>query len=95
MSFNFHGELLEHKATAAEVLENADLSAFSDYSSIDCDHDNYGLEVEGLASQQKVNQVTQLLRKAFPNWRHINYWEEGNGFTVRISRDLEKRSRGF
>jgi hypothetical protein len=95
MSFNFHAELFEQKSTAAEVLENAGLSAFTDYTSIDCDHDSYGIEVEGLASVAKVQQVTKLLTKAFPNWKHTSYWEDSSGFTLRISRDLEKRTKGF
>lgn len=96
MAFNFHPELFEQKMEAGEALAEADINAFSDYSSIDIEHDAYGLEVDGIISQAIARRVTQVLQKKFPSWRYIETWKDNSiGICVRLTRDQVIRSRGF
>ncbi len=72
--FAFHPELFESKATAQEALEAAGVTWFVDYSSCDLLHDEYGLEVDGIRSQQIAREVLTILRHTFPEWGQSSIW---------------------
>ena len=70
----FHPELFDAKAKAQQALENAGFRWLSDYSTCDVLHDEYGLEVEGLADQKAAQEVRRVLRRTFPQWKLSCIW---------------------
>ncbi|HWI56606.1 MAG TPA: hypothetical protein VNZ22_05230, partial [Bacillota bacterium] len=67
-AFAFHPELFEHRDQATELLEGAGLSWFSDYSSIDLLHEEYGLEVCGIRQESHIEPTAHALQAGFPHW---------------------------
>jgi hypothetical protein len=70
-SFVFYPELFEQRSKASDLLDGAGINAFSEYSSIDLLHAEYGLEVCGIHEQSNVEPVAEVMQKAFPHW-HFN-----------------------
>lgn len=85
----FHPELFEYRGRASELLEEAGLSWFSDYSSIDLVHEEYGLEVAGIQREADVRRILSTLQRGFPHWHHtrVSLYEHGRepGWVVSIS----------
>jgi hypothetical protein len=80
----FHPELFEYRGRALELLEEAGLSWFSDYSSIDLVHEEYGLEVAGIQREADMRRILSALQRGFPHWHH-----------TRISLDEHCREPGW
>jgi hypothetical protein len=70
--FEFHPELFEDRSHALELLEEAGFRWFSDFSSIDPVHDDYGLEISGV-QEEDVKAIMDALREGFPHWHHQKY----------------------
>lgn len=70
--FEFYPELFEHRGRATELLDEGGLTWFTDYSSIDLLHADYGLEVCGIKSQRDARRVAMALQRGFPHWHHQN-----------------------
>ncbi|MDB6021488.1 MAG: hypothetical protein JWQ04_1345 [Pedosphaera sp.] len=70
--FDFYPELFADRARASEALEEAGYTWFCDYSAIDLLHEEYGLEVCGLQTEQDARAVAEALRDGFPHWHHQN-----------------------
>lgn len=66
--FVFHPELFEARARASDAIEVAGFSMFSDYSSIDLLHEEYGLEICGIRKEKDVETITKALQLTFPHW---------------------------
>jgi hypothetical protein len=87
--FVFHPELFEHRGRASALLEDAGYAWFSDYSSIEPVHEDYGLEICGIRDDRDVKPILDALQEGFPHWHHHNYCQhEGGrepGWSVAIS----------
>ena len=66
----FRPELFECRSRAIEVLEAAGIVWLSDYSSVDLLHEEYGLEVCGIAQESSVDRVAEAMRTGFPHWHY-------------------------
>jgi len=66
----FHPELFECKGRASEILDGAGFAWFSDYSSIDLLHEEFGLEVCGIQEESNVEPIAQAMRAGFPHWHY-------------------------
>jgi hypothetical protein len=71
-SLQFHPELFECKGRASDVLDTAGFVWFSDYSSIDLLHEEFGLEVCGIQEESSVEPIACAMHGAFPHW-HYSY----------------------
>jgi hypothetical protein len=84
----FHPELFEHRGVASELLEEAGYSWFSDYSSIDLVHEEFGLEIGGIRNATDVKPILAALQRGFPHWHHshVAHYDRGRepGWTVVI-----------
>ena len=72
-ALEFHPELFAHRGRASELLESAGYSWFSDYSSIDPVHEDYGLEICGIQNDRHVKPILDALQAGFPHWHHHHY----------------------
>jgi len=90
--FTFYGDLYEHRAKAVEALSRAGLELFSDYSSVDIEHNLYGLEVGGFNNEELALKALEVLRATFPEWGFATFleYETGEPFWARLSRDREE-----
>jgi hypothetical protein len=68
--FEFHPELFEHRSRASELLETAGYTWFSDFSSIEPIHEEYGLEICGILNEGDVGPIAEALQRGFPHWHH-------------------------
>lgn len=68
--FQFHPELFECKGRASEILDTAGFAWFSDYSSIDLLHEEFGLEVCGIHEESNVEPMVDAMRAGFPHWHY-------------------------
>ena len=66
----FHPELFECKGRASEILDTAGFAWFSDYSSIDLLHEEFGLEVCGIHEESSVEPIAKEMRTVFPHWHY-------------------------
>jgi hypothetical protein len=66
----FHPELFESKTKASEELDSAGVVWFSDYSSIDLLHEEFGLEVCGIHEESSVEHIARAMQTAFPHWHY-------------------------
>jgi len=64
--FQFHPELFEHRSRAAELLETAGYTWFSDFSSIEPVHEEYGLEICGILNERDVGPIAERSNAVFP-----------------------------
>ncbi len=68
--FEFYPELFEHRNRALELLDAAGFTWFSDFSSIDLRHEEYGLEICGVQKEQDIGPILAALQEGFPHWHH-------------------------
>lgn len=89
MSFKFRGDLFEKRASLTDALLRNDIELFNGFSGIDLDHDDNGLEVEGIKEKAVALMVKDIATKLFPNWKYnsVYYNERGAspGWKVSIS----------
>lgn len=71
-NFEFYPELFEDRNRATELLDEIGYTWFSDYSSIDPVHEDYGLEISGIR-ETDVKPIMDALREGFPHWHHHKY----------------------
>ena len=67
--FRFAPELFEHRSAVIEELEAQGFSWLSHYSSVDCLHDQYGLEVCGIHERDDAKSILEILKRMFPDWK--------------------------
>ena len=68
-AFRFSPELFEHRGRVIEQLESVGFSWLSHYSSVDCLHDVYGLEVCGIRERTDAESIQEILIEMFPSWK--------------------------
>ena len=94
MNFRFEPKLFEHRNTVMEKLSSEGIQWFSQFGTVDLDHEIYGLEVCGIHERSDAKRIGSILRKLFPDWLHFRIWYEDHnlgelGWKVLISRDPE------
>ena len=67
-AFRFSPELFELRTAVMETLEKADFQWLSHYSSVDCLHDLYGIEVCGIHEKDDAHAIREILKEMFPDW---------------------------
>lgn len=84
----FHPELFDCKARAAERLDAAGFFLLNHYGSIDLLQEEFGLEVCGIREDESVEPIAQVLLCEFPQWHYNNvrYQDYGRepGWKLRI-----------
>ena len=70
--FAFHPELFEHRTLALEALDRHGYCWLEDFSAVDLLHEEFGLEVCGLAEEADAEIVLLVLQETFPNWSHAD-----------------------
>ncbi|HYG34379.1 MAG TPA: hypothetical protein VEC99_06320 [Clostridia bacterium] len=78
-TFAYYPELFEQRGKAIELLDEAGITWFGDYSSIDLLHEEYGLEVSGIRQESKVDLIAKTLKTGFPQWHYQCVCHEGYG----------------
>jgi hypothetical protein len=90
-AFRFSPELFEVRADVMAMLDHNGYFWLSHYSSVDCLHDLYGIEVCGVHAKETADVIRQLLLRRFPNWLSPTpyYKDFGReiGWKVKIHRD--------
>ena len=96
MSFSFHPELLGARATFLQVLNENDLDLFSNFTSVDPDHEDCGLDVEGVKDKSDAIKIHRLFKETFPLWKHRSIIQTDSGWKVYCSKDAPRAyNRGF
>ncbi len=62
--------LFHHRALARELLLVAGFVRFRDYSVIDLMHQEFGLAIRGVQSEQDARHMIWVLQRFFPDWTH-------------------------
>lgn len=70
-TFAFHPELFEHRATAIDALAEHECYQYQDFGAVDLLHDEYGLEVCGIATEGEAWAIARILRQPFPAWPFV------------------------
>lgn len=94
LDFEFHAELFDYRAQAISLLAQHDICWMTDYSSVDLQHREFGLEISGVRTQQEALNVSQILKLAFPVFVHHHiYHKDGRepGYVISLSRDPKNR----
>ena len=68
-AFRFSPELFKFRELVMEKLEAAEFFWLSHYSSVDCMHDVYGIEVCGIKEEEDARSIQKILIATFPTWR--------------------------
>ena len=74
--FPFHPELFGEMSRLLEALAEAGYRWFSDYGSIDLEHEDYGLEVTGIRGIEGALGIADVLLRTFPAWRYGRMFEK-------------------
>jgi hypothetical protein len=74
LSFEFYPELFECRSKASALLEESGYCWFGDYSSIDILHEEYGLEISGIADEESIDPILHALQQVFPQWHHCRIY---------------------
>jgi hypothetical protein len=70
--FRFYPELFEARNRALAALAEGGFQWFSDFGSIDLEHDVYGLSVTGIREQTDAKVISQLMRRHFRSWPYVH-----------------------
>lgn len=96
-AFRFAPELFEHRGEVMEALERAGFHWMSHYSSVDCLHDLYGIEVCGIHQKPDAVAIRGLLAELFPDWISCRLCQKDRGrepgWIARIHRDRPRRQK--
>ncbi len=97
--FRFSPELFEIRADVMESLEQAGYQWLSHYSSVDCLHDLYGIEVCGIHQKGDSVAIEDILRQIFPKWNvgclcYKDYGRE-TGWKARVYRDKSRQRESW
>ena len=96
-TFRFSPELFEHRNEVMEALEQAGFHWMSHYSSVDCLHDLYGIEVCGIHQKPDAVTIRNILAKLFPDWISCRLMQKDGGrepgWIARIHRDKPRRQK--
>jgi len=68
--FQFHPKLFECKSRASGILDTAGFTWFTDYSSIDLLHEEFGLEICYIQEESNVKPIAESMRAEFPHWHY-------------------------
>jgi hypothetical protein len=93
-TFRFAPVLFEHRAEAQDILSRAGFEWLQHYSSIDLNHETFGLEVRGIHEKSDAIKIVELLIATFPKWpyREVVLRDRGTadqGWIVRVHKDPE------
>lgn len=93
--FRFSPQLFELRTDVMAALDDAGYQWLSHYSSVDCLHDLYGIEVCGIHEEEDAVAIRKLLLEMFPNWISgcLSYKDYGRepGWTAKIHRDRPRK----
>jgi hypothetical protein len=93
-AFRFCPELFELRGDVTAQLEREGYLWLRHYSSIDCLHDVYGVEVCGIHEKQDAIAIRKVLIVMFPKWISGPVWYKDHGreigWTAKIHRDPER-----
>ena len=67
-AFRFSPELFQLRAEVMEKLEQSGFQWMTHYSSVDCMHDLYGIEVCGIHEKENAVTIRGILAEMFPHW---------------------------
>ena len=67
-AFRFSPELFEVRNDVMERLRDEGFDWLSHYSSVDPDHEDYGIEVCGIHDREDAAVILALLKNMFPTW---------------------------
>ena len=97
--FRFEPGLFNHRAEAIAALAEAGYEWLTEYSAVDLLHDQFGLEVCGIAKKEDALSIRRILRRTFPGWRfaQLDYNDENRdrGWRAAIHRDPEEETGGW
>jgi len=84
-------ELFELRSDVIATLDREGFQWLSHYSSVDCLHDVYGIEVCGIRAEEDAVAIRKVLMTMFPGWAagQIYYKDYGRepGWKAEIHRD--------
>ena len=90
-AFRFCPELFETRNAVLAALNDAGFEWLTHFSSIDPIHDEYGIEVCGIADRDDAVAIQQLLGRMFPDWHRgcLCYKDYGRepGWKAKVFRD--------
>jgi hypothetical protein len=78
-----------HVSIVAEALEGAGIRWLSEYSSLDPDHERYGIEVCVVQDWELAMRIGRLLRPVFPDWACFVWYKDygiEQGWIIEIRR---------
>ena len=94
--FRFEPGLFNHRAEAIAALAEAGYEWLTDFSTVDLLHDEFGLEVCGIAKKEDALSISRILQRTFPGWRltHLDYKDGGRdrGWRAAIHRDPDEET---
>lgn len=67
-AFRFAPELFEVRTAVMERLSEEGFDWLSHYSAVDPIHDEYGIEVCGIHTEEDAVSILKLLQRMFPAW---------------------------
>lgn len=92
-AFRFSPELLQLRIDAMAALDRAGYLWLSHFSSVDCMHDLYGIEVCGIHQEDDAWAIHEQLVEMYPNW-FSRYWYKDygreQGWIAEIHRDRRR-----
>lgn len=71
--FEFHPELFELRSQALECLTTAGITWFTEFSSVDLLHEEFGLEVCGIKEEETAKKIRETMAKTFPHWHFQHF----------------------
>lgn len=93
LQVQIHDELFEERTKVHTYLRNLNIEWLSDYSFLDLDHANYGIEVGGIRNEAVSKKVEAILKRLYPDWnRVLRYCSDctNEGWKVQISKFGER-----
>lgn len=93
--FRFHPELFDARTEVLMLLELDGLELFWDFKAVDVNHEDYGLDVEGITSKDVAKKIAKTLRDWFPKWRYLRGRRYRGEWCVSIWRRKTRYERGF
>jgi len=98
-AFRFSPELFEIRSDVMAALDRAGYQWLSHYSSVDCLHDLYGVEVCGIHEKDDAIAIRELLIEMFPDWIsgclcHKDHGREP-GWKSKIHRDKPRQRENW
>ena len=98
-AFRFSPELFQLRCDVMAAFDRKGYQWLSHYSSIDCLHDLYGIEVCGIHEKKDAIAIRKLLTEMFPGWISgcLYYKDYGRepGWNAKIHRDKPRQRESW